>query len=321
MEANVVSYFLRFMTVLLFIGAAAFGMHSASAQSPPPTNLPGVPAGSMPSMPAPPTGTAATIPGASAPGAAQAPGPAPEPEVGPTPPSAATAAEMQLMNVDPPAEGPPPSRRSAAPKTGPTPFVPSEVERVEPESVASKKYKVAILRTSLGDIVIRLFSAEAPQTVENFIQLARGTKEFLDPKTSKKVNRPFYNGLIFHRVIKGFMIQTGCPFGNGHGDPGYSIKDEKSAGLKFEKAGMVAMALAQAKNLGAYEKDSNGSQFFITLSPQPSLDKKFTIFGEVTRGLSAAEKIRAQPTDLFAKFFFTALRFTSQRFLPQPRHR
>ena len=95
---------------------------------------------------------------------------------------------------------------------------------------------VYIIKTSIGDIHVELFADKAPETVNNFIGLAEGTKEFTDPKTAKKVKRPFYDGLIFHRVIKDFMIQGGCPLGNGTGGPGYKFKDEiDAAALGMDK--------------------------------------------------------------------------------------
>jgi len=98
---------------------------------------------------------------------------------------------------------------------------------------------VCVIKTSMGDIHVELFKKEAPKTVENFLSLAEGTKEFVDPKTKKRINRPFYDGLIFHRVIKNFMIQGGCPLGTGTGSPGYRFEDEINAdalGLCNERA-------------------------------------------------------------------------------------
>jgi peptidyl-prolyl cis-trans isomerase A (cyclophilin A) len=141
----------------------------------------------------------------------------------------------------------------------------------------------AIFETSLGNIVIRLLDKEAPKTVENFIGLAEGTKEFTDPMTGKKEKRPFYDGLVFHRVIPQFMIQGGCPRGDGRGDPGYRFADEFHPSLKHSKAGKLSMA-----NSGP---NTNGSQFFITVAPTPHLDNRHTIFGEVVEGQDIADKI------------------------------
>jgi peptidyl-prolyl cis-trans isomerase A (cyclophilin A) len=141
----------------------------------------------------------------------------------------------------------------------------------------------ATFKTSEGTFKVKLFDDKAPKTVANFVELADGTKEWTDPKTRSKAKRPFYNGLIFHRVIDGFMIQGGCPMGNGMGDPGYKFADEFGPGLKHDKDGILSMA-----NSGP---NSNGSQFFITLAPTPWLDNKHAIFGEVTEGKDVVEKI------------------------------
>src|SRR5947208_10346573 len=135
----------------------------------------------------------------------------------------------------------------------------------------------ATLKTSMGDIVIQLFDDKAPKTVANFVGLANGTKEWTDPKTREKTKRPLYNGTIFHRVIPGFMIQGGDPLGNGQGGPGYEFANEISPSLRFETKGRLAMA-----NAGP---DTNGSQFFITVAPQPKLDGGYSIFGQVVEGM------------------------------------
>jgi peptidyl-prolyl cis-trans isomerase A (cyclophilin A) len=134
----------------------------------------------------------------------------------------------------------------------------------------------ATLKTSMGDIVIQLFDDKAPKTVANFVGLASGTKEWLDPKTGEKVKRPLYNGTIFHRVIPGFMIQGGDPLGNGRGGPGYTFEDEFHPDLRHSKAGILSMA-----NAGP---NTNGSQFFITHQATPNLDGRHSVFGEVVKG-------------------------------------
>ena len=141
----------------------------------------------------------------------------------------------------------------------------------------------AKFNTSEGDFKVRLFDDKAPKTVANFTGLADGTKEWTDPKTKQKVNRPFYDGLIFHRVIDGFMLQGGCPLGTGTGDPGYKFADEFGAGLKHDRPGLLSMA-----NAGP---NTNGSQFFVTLVPTPWLDNKHAIFGEVVEGMDVVQKI------------------------------
>lgn len=147
----------------------------------------------------------------------------------------------------------------------------------------------AVFETSEGNIVIKLLEKEAPKTVENFVGLAEGTKEFTDAKTGKKTKRNFYDGLVFHRVIPKFMIQGGCPLGTGTGDPGYRFADEFHPSLKHSKAGKLSMA-----NAGP---GTNGSQFFITVAPTPWLDNKHAIFGEVVEGQDVADKISNLPRD------------------------
>ena len=158
-------------------------------------------------------------------------------------------------------------------------------------ATALKKDKkmYAIFDTNKGKFKVLLFNEEAPNTVANFVGLAQGTKEFDDPKTGKKTKKPFYDGLIFHRVIDGFMIQGGDPRGNGTGGPGYQFKDEFSPKLRHTKAGMLSMA-----NAGP---NTNGSQFFITVGPTPHLDNRHSIFGEVVEGLDVVMSISKVKTD------------------------
>jgi peptidyl-prolyl cis-trans isomerase A (cyclophilin A) len=146
----------------------------------------------------------------------------------------------------------------------------------------------AILETSMGDITCTLFPDKAPMTVENFIGLAEGTKEWKNPASgAKKTNTPLYDGTIFHRVIPEFMIQGGDPMGNGKGDPGFKFKDEFSD-LRFDQGGRLAMA-----NSGP---NTNGSQFFITETAVPHLNNKHTIFGQCTP-LSLVTAIARVPRD------------------------
>ena len=135
----------------------------------------------------------------------------------------------------------------------------------------------ATLHTNHGDIVINLFGDHAPKTVANFVGLATGTKEYADPQTGAPTTGNFYDGLGFHRVINGFMIQGGCPLGTGTGGPGYAFDDEIHPELVFSKPYILAMANAGLR-MG---KGTNCSQFFITVGPTPHLNRKHTIFGEV----------------------------------------
>jgi peptidyl-prolyl cis-trans isomerase A (cyclophilin A) len=141
----------------------------------------------------------------------------------------------------------------------------------------------ATFKTSLGDIVIRLFPERAPKTVENFLGLAEGTREWSDPRSGKKVKTPLYDGTVFHRVIPEFMIQGGDPLGTGTGGPGYRFADEIGPENRFDRPGLLAMA-----NAGP---NTNGSQFFITEVPTPHLNRGHTIFGEVVKGGDLVAKI------------------------------
>lgn len=147
----------------------------------------------------------------------------------------------------------------------------------------------ATLETNHGNIVVRLLEKEAPNTVANFVGLAEGTKEFTNEKTGKKEQRPFYDGLTFHRVIPDFMIQGGCPLGSGTGGPGYRFADEFHPSLKHDRPGKLSMA-----NAGP---GTNGSQFFITVAATPWLDNRHSIFGEVVEGQEVADKISKLPRD------------------------
>jgi peptidyl-prolyl cis-trans isomerase A (cyclophilin A) len=142
----------------------------------------------------------------------------------------------------------------------------------------------AVFNTTEGKIVVRLFEAEAPVTVKNFIDLAEGAREWVHPVTRAKSTGKLYDGTIFHRVIPDFMIQGGDPAGSGMGGPGYRFEDEtKGSPHKFDVPGKLAMA-----NSGP---NTNGCQFFITVAPTPWLTGNHTIFGEVTEGQEIVVKI------------------------------
>lgn len=149
----------------------------------------------------------------------------------------------------------------------------------------------ATLHTSAGPIRLNLFPNHAPKTVRNFVELATGTREYIDPRTGAPGSGPYYDGTIMHRVIDGFMIQMGDPTGTGRGGPGYTFDDEFHPELTFNRPYLLAMANAGPK--------TNGSQFFITVSPQPHLNMQHTIFGEVADEASArvVDSIAATQTD------------------------
>jgi len=159
--------------------------------------------------------------------------------------------------------------------------------------VAEQLY--ATLHTTKGDVEVRLFSDHAPKTVRNFTGLATGdtnasgSAEWTDPRTGKRTTEALYPGTVFHRVIKGFMVQGGDPLGTGTGKPGYDFADEFHPELSFDRPYLLAMA-----NAGP---GTNGSQFFITVAPTPHLNRKHTIFGEVTKGSDVVDAIATGPTD------------------------
>ncbi len=146
----------------------------------------------------------------------------------------------------------------------------------------------ALFETTLGSFKIKLFKDHTPKLVEHFTGLVEGTKEWADPKTGQMVKRPFYDGIIFHRVIPDFMVQFGCPLGNGTGGPGYNVNDEYPPELKHTKKGLLSTA-----NVG--RPNTNGSQFFITVAPTTWLDNKHSIIGEVVEGYDVVEKISLVP--------------------------
>lgn len=169
----------------------------------------------------------------------------------------------------------------------------------EQKQATGGKKMHAIMDTTMGKIKILLYNDKAPKTVENFVGLAEGTKEFTNPKTGKKEKRPYYDGIIFHRVIDGFMIQGGDPTGTGMGGPGYTFADEFHPEAKHTKPGILSMA-----NAGP---NTNGSQFFITVAPTDFLDFDHprnkprngghAVFGEVVEGMDVVYAISKVPRD------------------------
>lgn len=141
----------------------------------------------------------------------------------------------------------------------------------------------ALFQTNYGEFEVELYAKECPETVWNFVNLAEGRQE-------TKKGGPFYDGLMFHRVIGGFVIQGGCPDGVGTGGPGYKFQDECLPELKHEGEGFLSMA-----NAGP---GTNGSQFFVTLAPTPHLNGRHTVFGKVISGMETVRKIGNTNTDV-----------------------
>lgn len=151
----------------------------------------------------------------------------------------------------------------------------------------------ATFNTSMGKFTVRLFENVAPNTVANFIGLATGKTEWIDPRTGQPGAGPLYSGVIFHRIIEGFMLQGGDPTGTGRGGPGYQFDDECSPDARHDRAGKLSMANAGRRG----GKGTNGCQFFVTLAPTPHLDGKHTVFGEVVDGMDIVGTIGSAQTD------------------------
>ena len=167
---------------------------------------------------------------------------------------------------------------------------PEPVGREELAPVATQSAKRAVLRTTMGDITVELYAAKAPITVANFAALSEGTIDWIDPVTKQvQTDKRYYRNIVFHRIIKNFMIQGGDQTGTGRGGPGYQFRDEFDDSLVFDQAGILAMA-----NSGP---NTNGSQFFITTVATPWLNGKHTIFGKVVEGMEVVRKIEAVTTD------------------------
>ena len=147
----------------------------------------------------------------------------------------------------------------------------------------------AHFETNHGNFSVELFEDKAPKTVANFTGLAEGSKEWKHPKTGEKHKKPYFDGIVFHRIISGFVIQGGDPMGIGTGGPGYQFEDEFHPDLRHDRVGILSMA-----NAGP---NTNGSQFFITLGPTPHLDRRHSVFGAVVSGLDVVKKIGSVQTD------------------------
>ncbi|ACZ83161.1 MULTISPECIES: peptidylprolyl isomerase [Streptosporangium] len=152
---------------------------------------------------------------------------------------------------------------------------------------------IANLKTNRGTVKIQLFPDHAPKTVRNFVELAEGTREWVNPTTGAKTTDKLYDGTVFHRVIEGFMLQGGDPLGQGTGGPGYKFDDEIHPDLYFNRPYLLAMANAGIQ----FGKGTNGSQFFITVVPTPHLNGKHSIFGEVIEGQDVVDAIAKTDTD------------------------
>jgi peptidyl-prolyl cis-trans isomerase A (cyclophilin A) len=203
-----------------------------------------------------------------------APATAQTPPAKPAPPTAKPATPQK-----PTAKPAPPSTGTAKPAT---PAAPAASAKSHGPGV------YAHFVTNHGNFVARLFDKDVPRTVENFVGLAEGKKQWRNPRTNTMVRRPYYNNLTFHRIIANFMIQGGDPLGIGTGGPGFTFADEFSPKLRHSKAGILSMA-----NSGP---NTNGGQFFITLAPTPWLDGKHSVFGEIVEGMDVVMAIGKVPT-------------------------
>jgi peptidyl-prolyl cis-trans isomerase A (cyclophilin A) len=151
------------------------------------------------------------------------------------------------------------------------------------ENLGLGKGLYAVIETTIGDMTLKLEEEKTPETVKNFVGLATGEKEYTDPRTNQKSTAPFYDGTIFHRIIKDFMVQGGDRLGMGTGGPGYRFKDEFHPTLKHTGPGILSMA-----NAGP---NTNGSQFFITLVATPWLDNRHSVFGALVKGKETLESL------------------------------
>ncbi len=208
----------------------------------------------------------------------------PQPDAQTTPAPAASAPQASGTSTDGSQAG---AGQTSAPSSNALPDDPGTTANIQPP--LEPEGPTAVLDTSMGRMVCRLYSTEAPQTVANFVGLATGKKDWTDPTTHQKMSdKPLYDGTTFHRVIPDFMIQGGDPTATGTGDGGYFIPDEITPKLTFNVAGRLAMA-----NAGP---NTNGTQFFITVTPQPSLDQHYSIFGQCDPGsVLVAESITQVP--------------------------
>lgn len=202
-----------------------------------------------------------------------------------TPPPATPAPETPAPASPAPSAEKPASPAPSAEKPAAT----APADTAKPSAAKHGPGIYAHFTTNHGAMIARLFDKEAPKTVENFVALAEGKKQWRNPRTNTMVRRPYYNNLTFHRIIPGFMIQGGDPEGTGMGGPGFTFEDEFNPKLRHNKAGILSMA-----NRGP---DTNGGQFFITLVPTPHLDDRHSVFGELVEGTDTLRAIGKVPTN------------------------
>lgn len=216
--------------------------------------------------------------------------------------AAANKIEESLVNTTKPETVSTPSAKPTPKVEKPVDLTPSRVidinEKnaiVQEDNTSNALYTYAKLVTSMGTIRLKLYKKEAPRTVENFVGLATGEKSYRDLNTGKKYkDTPFYKKMVFHKVHPELGIQTGCPWGNGKGWPGFTIKNEAND-LKFDRPFLVGMSRTQDN------PNSMGSQFFITTAKSEHLDKTHTVFGEVVSGEDVVKKISLVKRDAMMK--------------------
>jgi peptidyl-prolyl cis-trans isomerase A (cyclophilin A) len=201
-----------------------------------------------------------------------------------------TTAKPTAKPAQPTAKPAAPTAKPAAPTAKPSAATTKPTAPATPAASAAKHGPgvYAHITTNHGAMIARLFDADAPKTVANFVGLAEGKKAWRNPRTNTMVRRPYYNNLTFHRIIPGFMIQGGDPEGTGMGGPGFEFADEFNPKLRHSKAGILSMA-----NKGP---NTNGGQFFITLVPTPHLNDRHSVFGELVEGTDTLMAIGKVPT-------------------------
>ena len=222
---------------------------------------------------------------AAAPAIAQTAGTKPATPAQPAAPTSKPATPQTATPQKPAAKPATPASGTAKPKSPAAAAASTAAPAMSAAKYGAGTY--ALFTTSKGNFIARLFDKDAPNTVQNFVGLAEGKKQWKDPRTGRMIRRPYYNNVLFHRVIPKFMIQGGDPEGTGTGGPGYTFPDEISPKHKHDKPGILSMA-----NRGP---NTNGGQFFITVAPYPSLDGHYSIFGEIVEGQDVVNAISEVP--------------------------